>query len=209
MKLQCDWNDAFQQARRGKTSFIEKKMDHVYHNVLYPQIFNLCKSSDLAYDICSIAITKFWEKFYVKEHELPKDVDSYLFIMTRNAYRQYHKMESKRNDIITSLDEDRLKMALENTGRGDYDSNMEYDEKELYYRALENAFNKMGEKCKEILKRNIIEKQKIRSLALEMGFSTENAASQKKISCVKKLKKLVFIELSQLKCESADKYGNK
>ena len=124
---------------------------------------------------------------------LPDNVNGYMYVMTKNALIHYSKTKEKQRKQLIFLEEQELHSVMnKNISLADESDS---SEKEMLHSSLNKAFNRLGERCRELLRMNILEKNTIRKIAPLMGFPTENAATQKKVSCIKKMRKLIYHEI--------------
>ena len=195
------WSSAFEAAFAGKRTLLDEHIHQIYHSFLFPFVKAKTHSDDDCFEICSAVIAKFWEKFYVRQETLPNNVNAYLNTMARNATFHFFNLKTREKKTLSFIDESRLKRIVENDSNGNdpLELNAEHNEKEKLYQALEVAFDKLGERCRDLLRLNILENKRIRDIASLMGFPSPNAATQKKVSCFKKLKKLLYLEIYQQK----------
>lgn len=192
MEYTYQWKEAFEMAFKGKRKLLDEHISHFYTNKLFPLIKTKVKSGDLAHEVCSSTIAKFWKKFYVRKDALPENVNGYLYTMANNSVFYSFKMKKKEREVVNKLKNSTLKdIILGNAVEKDF---TQKSEKEEMYQALDTAWIQMDEKCQKLLKLNILERQTIRSIAPTMSFPSENAATQKKVSCLKKLRKLAYLE---------------
>lgn len=192
MPYNYNWENAFQKARDGNRKLLDRHIKEAYQTVLFPFVKKKSGSSETAKEVCISVVSKFWEKFYVMGEKLPNNVNGYMYIMAKNALLHYMKTKEKQRKKLVFLEEEKLHHILESS----LNTPSKYsEEKEMLYISLNKAFGKIGERCKELLEMNIIEKKTIRKIAPIMGFPSENAATQKKVSCIKKMRKLIYYEI--------------
>lgn len=112
--------------------------------------------------------------------------------MANNSIFYSFKMKEREREIVKELKTSELRDTVLN-GLVERDFT-QTSEKEEMYQALDAAWKFLEERCQKLLKLNMLEKQTIRSIAPIMDFPTENAATQKKASCLKRLRKLAYLE---------------
>ncbi len=193
MSHKYKWNEAFERAFNGDRRLLDEHISQFYNSKLYPIILGRTQSRDTAHEVCSVTMTKFWNKFYIKRDALPDNVNGYIYAMANNAFYQVVGMKSKERDFVNHLKETKILEAI--NGNSNNMEESEAGQMENLYKALELGFAQLGERCRELLNLNILQKQTIRSIAPKMKFPTENAATQKKTKCIKALRKLIYSEI--------------
>ncbi len=195
MSYDYNWPIAFKEAFGGKRHLLDEHCNEVYHTVLLPFIRTKASSESDAKDICSTVIARFWKKFYVNKDMLPENVNGYMVTMSKNALYQFYNTINKKKEWVSLLESnDLVKVAKEDSL--DVLELFGESEEERMYRAFGRAFSSMGEKCKQLLRMNVIEGKRIKEISSILGFPTPNAATQKKVNCLKKLRKLTYLEIN-------------
>ncbi len=195
MDYTFNWSLAFEQAKLQKRKLLDEHIEKAYYDKLVPAVERKMNSKEDVYSVCTLVIKKFWERFYVKEEELPTNVNGYLYMMAMNAVIDYSKMKKKKDQHETELDVSKLNKRMQEHFIDEASLVEANEEKELQYQALEVGFTKLCEKCRALLQKNIFEKQRIKAIYEQLGFKTPNAATKKKITCINQLKKLVYQEI--------------
>lgn len=194
MEQKFNWTLAFEEAHNGNKKLLDKYLENAYHTILIPFISKKAKSISDAEEIASQAITKFWERFYILQEPLPKNVNGYLYTIGVNTQFYYYKMKNKLKKREVNLDMNDLSQAF--TSQLIDNSDLEEQEgKELLFEAIERGLNKMCDTCRALLKLNIFENKKLKDIYESLGIPTANAASKKKIKCINKLIKYAYKEL--------------
>lgn len=194
MEQKFDWILAFEKAHNGNRKLLDKHLKDAYHSILMPFIARKAQSESDAEEICSQAITKFWERFYILKEPLPDNVNGYLYTIGMNTYFYYYRMKNKLKKHEVNLDMNDLSQVF--TSKLADDSNLEEQhEKELMFGAIERGLSKMCETCRNILRMNIFEGKKLKDIYQNLGIPSSNAASKKKIKCINKLIKYAYKEL--------------
>lgn len=196
MEYTYDWPKAFELAKLDKRKLLDEHIEKAYYSKLIPGMTGKLGSKEDAFNICSLVIKKFWERFYIRGEALPKNVNGYLFTMANNAVIDYRKMKNKKREVELDLDLVTNRFQKYFVDQSISDDKVDHEEKENMYNALELAFGNLCSKCKTLLQYNIFEKKKIKTIYQELGFPTPNAATKKKISCINELKKLVYYEFN-------------
>ncbi len=190
MAYEYNWPLAFEDARKDNRKLLDEHIYEVYQSFLLPFAKSKTNSEDAALEICSNVLTKFWEKFYVKQDSIPQDPNRYLNTMLRNAIYYYYNLKNKEEKIISSINSSRFKIIL-----SDEENIEDKEDKEMLLVSLEKAFEQLDEKCKKLIKMNVFKNIKIKDIKSAMGFPTANAATQKKVLCLKNLRKLTYFEI--------------
>ncbi len=172
---------------------MDEHIRRVNDDILFPFLKAKTQSTDDAREICSMVITKFWERFVVRGEEIPKNVNGYIYTMAHNAFINFSKVKDRMMKQHVELKTDRLNNIF--VSDGDSMSTGGKQEEEKMYTALESAFAKLGEKCRKLIKMNVYEKKKIKDIHQELGIPTANAATKKKVSCINNLRKLMYQEI--------------
>ncbi len=202
MSYTFDWRKAFGEAEEENRKLLDEHIGKVYTDKLFPIIRAKAASDDETHMICTLAIKKFWERFFINKEKLPDNVNGYLFRMANNAFLDHRKLKSREKIKTSSVDLEKVNQLLsphfvdDSTTFGQVDP---FEEKEQIYVALEQAFIKLDTKCKDLLKLNFFEKKRIKDIYQQLNIPTANAATKKKDSCLKKLEKFMYKEMYKLK----------
>ena len=203
MEYQFDWSLAFSNAMNNSRKMLDEHMEKAKEIVLLPMLRSKARSQADAEEICSLVITKFWERFYVKEEPLPKNVNGYLYTMANNAMFHFTKMKDRETKQFVNLDIGEMNQVFteeENTSAAF--GNDKHEMKEKLLTALDVSFKHLGDKCKQLLKLFIYEKKKMKDIHKILGIPTPNAATKKKESCINKLRKQMYKEIHTHKIQA-------
>ncbi len=200
MAFKYDWPLAFEKSWAGERRMLDLHIAKVYQELLLPLAISKTHSMEMAEDVCSDVITKFWKKFHKNRDPLPENVNAYLNTMTQHSVFYFFNMKKKKSSLVEYMDDESLRLLVEK----DISSNHEFhsgmsDEELKLKQILSRAFHSIGETCRELLRLNVIEKERISRIWSKLGFSTPNAATQRKVACLKKMRKLMFQDYQNLK----------
>lgn len=200
---QFDWKSAFEAARQGRRTILDEHIDEAREAVLLPMLRAKTRSLHDAEEVMSLVITKFWERFYVKEETLPDNVNGYLYTMANNAFFHYSKKQDKKKKQFVNLDIGEMNRVFEERGGNEsaFGNHNKHQEKERLLTALESSFKELGEKCRKLLTLFIYEKKRMKDIYQLLGIPTANAATKKKESCINNLRKLMYKEIHHFKQE--------
>lgn len=158
----------------------------ILYTEVYPKIKGYIKhnngSLEDAQDAFQEGLAIFYKQWHQGKIDPEKDIESYLFIVTRNVwFNMLHKNKKSANHIDA--------IELKNTA-GDTDilSLIITEERNQYIGKLLEA---LGSKCKEILISSIFYKKSMLEIVAEMGYANENAAKSTNYRCKQKLIELI------------------
>ncbi len=191
MPYSYNWRDAFNLAFDGKRQKLEEHIRVFYDEHLIPALKSKTKSDVEAHEIASAVIAKFWEKFYIGQSPLPDNVNGYIYVMANNAFLHHCHVKKRISDKLSFFDTERMREVMDKGMAVEKDWGVN-DEQFRLYQVLDRVLDEIGHRCKELLDKNIVQRMTIREIAPLMEFPTENAATQKKASCMKKLRKILF-----------------
>lgn len=202
MEYQFNWSLAFNEAMdKNNRQILDEHMEKAKEFVLLPMLRSKARSKADAEEICSLVITKFWERFYVKEESLPKNVNGYLYTMANNAMFHFTKKKDKNTKQFVNLDIGEMNHVFtDDQGNAAFGDN-KHEMKEKLLIALESSFKNLGDKCRLLLKLFIYEKKKMKDIHKILGIPTPNAATKKKESCINNLRKQMYKEIHTHKIE--------
>lgn len=203
MNYQFNWSSAFETAFNGSRRLLDEHIDKAKDQVLMPMLRAKARNNNDAEEVASLVITKFWERFFVKEEVLPDNVNGYLYTMANNAFFHHSKMKDKHTKQFLNLDIGEMNQVFEGKvgEQPTFSSQNVHDEKEKLFQALEDSFKNLGDKCKQLLKMFIFEKKKMKDIHKVLDIPTANAATKKKESCINKLRKLMYKEIHNHKIQ--------
>lgn len=205
MAYEYNWFLAFKEANEDNRSLLDEHIHEVYQSFLLPFAKSKTNSESAALEICSNVLTKFWEKFYIRKDAIPDDPNRYLNTMLRNAIYYHYNLKNREEKIISSIDSSQFKVMLSNQTSILSQTDEDLEKKEFLLVSLERAFKNLDEKCRKLIKMNVFENIKIKDIKSVMGFPTANATTQKKVLCLKNLRKLTYFEIQNQNKEAYEK----
>jgi len=195
MNDKLNWKEAFDEALKGDRKLLDQKIKLAYEEIILPaikpKIRNISESKDLANEV----ILKFWDRFYVVGEPLPQNVNGYLYTMATNKVYKHTQVQSKLKVNRVDLDDVNFKCVLNKITAPD--DSEEMNEKESKYQAIERAVAQLCNTCKKIVQFCYFERRKLKDCYQELGIPSANAASKKKVNCLKKLIKFTYKELRE------------
>lgn len=206
------WEKVVDQAKAGNVRQFEKALLKLFENKAKGPLIKLTGSSELAWEVYSLAISKFWEKFVVESNELPsQNIEGYIYNMARNAHFDLIRKQNKKKQIdYKTIDFNEVETYLKNNYSKDLPISeetllKEQDVKLMQFKALENALKKLCKSCQLIFEKNFFEGKKLKEIHSEINYGgTYQAIVKKKNRCVKKLTRYFFEELYKIKNHSND-----
>ncbi len=157
-------------------------LNHLYQSAL-PQIMKyICLNNgdeDEAKDIFQDAVVSLFTTVRLGKFEQGKDVNGFLYFVSRNLWINRIKRRNKQLDIskmqMQPLEESHLAVIITK------------EKEEL----IEQFMSKVGDKCKQILKYVIYDNLSMREVAQKMNFAGETVAKSTHYRCKQKLMELV------------------
>ncbi|MDO7135437.1 hypothetical protein [Algibacter lectus] len=165
---------------------------------LLPKLTALTNSRDDAQDVFITSMHKFWERFVIKQEELPLNSIAYIYMMCRNAW--LHKKRQPWNSVILvdnnayNLNKAKNDILVTEQEKIDLENDIS-----LKHKALSIAINELCDKCKKLIEAELDNNIKLKDLQQEMGYNNYQALVQAKYNCKKRLVKKVTEALINLK----------
>lgn len=157
----------------------------IYVNNYYMvENFVLCNggSKDDAKDLFQDVVIAFYNNVKSNKVILKSKISTYIYSIARNQWLK-HIRDNKK---VT-------KLSFENTENmsdtNDVFKAMVYSEEQVMIARL---LNSTGQKCKQLLQMFYFEKMKMKKIALELGYASEQVAKNQKSKCMKKIKAIVL-----------------
>ncbi len=202
-----DWNHIVNEGRVGNEAPFNALLQPLYDADFKWQLLKVTQSEEMAFEVFLNAMTKFWERFILKKEHLPKgNIKGYIHNMARNNFLDLKRKDNRKSNLKTVELDDTL---LGFSAKGLSEENMYVNRQESVdgqtsenrkLRSLSTAIGKLCDDCKTLIERNVFEGEKLKSLKIEMGYTgSYQAIVEKKKRCIKKLTKLFFVELNQMK----------
>lgn len=131
----------------------------------------------------------FYTKIQKEEFKEQSSLQTYLIGICKNLWLSKRRQESRRAEIIAGIKSITL---IENENPG---TTLLMKEKETL---LEKVFNKVGEKCKDILSLSRLG-YNAKEIAKKTGYKNENVVGKKKSNCIRALRELMLDEPNLVK----------
>jgi RNA polymerase sigma factor (sigma-70 family) len=147
-----------------------------------------------AEDIFQEAMIILFEQSQNADFRLTCTIGTYLFSVGKHLWYKRLQMLQKRPYVLQDFS-----AAAEG---GAEDSAYEdaigvYEERELHFRQLEAALEKLGSPCKEVLSAYYQDNKSMSELAFLFGYTNPDNAKTQKYKCLTRLKKIFFGLLAQ------------
>lgn len=149
-----------------------------YYPVVKKLIIRNSGTSEDAEDIYQEALIILIRKVTSTEFELTSSLDTYLYSICRFLWSEQLRKKSKT--ITVEFDAEKATVLL---------SDLETLHKtELETKMAENAFQLLGQKCKQLLQLFYVKKMAFKEIAIKMDYHTEKVAKNQKYRCLEKAK---------------------
>jgi len=192
-----NWKKAFSNAFNGNRSLLDSSILLAYNDIVIPTIRSKTNSLAQVMDLANEVLAKFWQRFYVLEESLPENVNGYLYIMAMNKAFQHNKLQAKLRKQKVELDDRDLERQFNSLEEENTVARLEDNEDK--YIAMQRAVKRLCETCKNLIDISYFKKVKLKNSFAELGFTSANAASKKKVRCLNKLIKYAYEELNSKK----------
>ncbi len=133
-----------------------------------------------AADIFQDAIIVFYEKIRLKELTLSCSIRTYLYSVCKNLWRNSLRRQKRLTGIDDTIES--IPIPAESL------TIVETNERQTLVAEL---MNRLGDDCKRVLTLFYFERQRMKTIAEQMGFANEQVAKNKKSNCMKRLKALL------------------
>ena len=190
------WIEAVENARMGNESLFNKVVTSNFKQHFYTPILHITKDKGMVEEIYILSITKFWERFVLWGEELPQsNIQGYIFQMARNAFFEVKRKQSTiKASFIMSVDATEIYEvygAYVSENEAYTDTTTDSDQHVLL-RSVFDAMGQLDPLCHEIIEKNILENNLLKTIKEELALSgTYNSIVKKKKRCIKKLKELL------------------
>lgn len=186
-----------ESAIEGNEAPFNQYIENVCHELL-PKLIAITSSVEDAKDVFIRSVQKFWERFVLQQETLPDNPIAYLFMMCKNAW-----LMQKRNkwNLVTLIDEPYKYGDIESNENPLSEKERSIHEEEYFMKqkALTLAMEKMSGKCKALIETELDNRVKLKDLQNDLGFTNYQALVQAKYNCKKRLIRLVFDVLKELR----------
>ena len=168
-----------------RTGDNNKALNHLYDESLAKVRQYILKNSgsrDDANDIFQDAVIILFNQVRLNKFNEAYSIDSFMYSVGRNLWIDKIRREKK----FTSYESPEQFASI--SGDLDHLDDLISKEKTL---AMKNVFNKLDEKCRQILNYVIHEKYSMKEIKDKMGYTSENVAKTTHYRCKQYLKELV------------------
>ncbi len=167
---------------------IRNNKDHLVFNELYKSSFQKIKGFVLksggqvedVKDIFQDALLTLIKKVKDGSYEQRSEIDGFLYGVARNMW--YYKLRQKKN----TSDIDDFQEIKASDQRADF-----YVYESERSQLIQGLFERLGQRCKELLTASIFDGKSLKEICAELGFSSINSAKTKNYKCKQRLIKLV------------------
>ncbi len=137
-----------------------------------------------AEDIYQEALIVFYKKVNEAGFELTSSINTYLYSICRFMWLKSRKQPKQ---VFVEFDN----VLIEET---EFVTEIETENK---YRLSEKVISELGERCKELLLQFYFHSKKLKDIAVQMGYNSENTAKNQKYKCLESAKnKLQALKLN-------------
>lgn len=130
------------------------------------------EAEDIYHEALFILINKLKDPEFI----LTSSVNTFLFGICKHKYISLNRAKNKEK--LLDVDEPQ---------KEDIEAAIKEDRK---YEAAQNAFQKLEESCKKLLKAFYVDGKKMKQIAVEFGFSSDKVAKTQKYRCLESAKKI-------------------
>jgi len=134
------------------------------------------KSED-AQDIFQEALIVFYNKANQSDFKLTSSINTYLYSVCKFMWQK--QIRDKKEFVDTT-------MLSESVNEEEIVSEIEFENK---CKQAEQAISELGEKCKQLLMLFYFKSMKLKDIAKQMGYTSENIAKSQRYKCLEAAKK--------------------
>jgi len=163
----------------------EMGLKTIYVNNYYMvENFILCHggTKEDAKDVFQDVVIAFYNNIKGKKITLKSKISTYIYSIARNQWLK-HVRDNKKTIVLEAEVVNKVSDS-ENA----FES-MVYSEEQLM---IAKILSTAGEKCKHLLQQFYFEKLKMKKIASNLGYASEQVAKNQKSKCMKKLKAIVL-----------------
>lgn len=118
-----------------------------------------------------------------------KNIQSYLVVTSLNHWRKLYIKTKKRNE-----QNDQIRLYFYHYLPGFDEGEDESNNLESKHQQIDQAFQQLSEKCKQIISQFYLENKTMAEIAKHMGFNTALVAATVKYRCLNRLKKMIHTD---------------
>jgi len=152
-----------------------------YQSVITTLVQKNGGSKEDALDIFQDALIIFCKRIWEGNFKLTSKIDTYLYSICYNLWR--NELE-KRNRRMASNSNSEMQLV-------DDDHMHELIEKESKIKQIETVLRKIGDPCMKLLKLFYYEALKMKEIAKQLGYKSEQTAKAQKYKCIERAKKMI------------------
>lgn len=159
----------------------EEKALEILYKVLLPKVKIICKkyrANDIdAYDVFQESIIRLYD--YVKQDKFNTSytIEAFVLTVAKNKIIDTLRKKKTRSEVVIEDFSTPKELIIEN------DILLATEKKN----AIEQLFDSIGEKCKELLLLRKYDKRSMTEICQIMGFSSEDSAKSQTYKCKQKL----------------------
>ena len=164
------------------------------HAYCLPRLNKLTQSKADAEDVFMEAAYQFWSDLKAGKIKDQRNLKALLLVMAKNRYISLQRKRKRKSLQEHSTDPVLMHQNAKAPKHESFDPLVEAEEEQealLADQQRKTAFNKamqkLDTKCRELLMRFIVEKERLKSLQESMGFASVDAVKMAKYRCKKKL----------------------
>jgi RNA polymerase sigma factor (sigma-70 family) len=147
-----------------------------YFPVVKKMILNNGGRSEDAEDIYQEALIVFYKKAAAIDFKLTSSINTYLYSISRFMWKDQLKKQHKQT--FTDLEKEQVD-AFEFVAE---------IETENQFKLAEKVISELGDRCKELLILFYFQSEKMKDIAIKMGYTSENTAKNQKYKCLEAAK---------------------
>lgn len=193
---ESDISAIINQAIQGNEFLFDCFFENTFQKLL-PKLISLTKSKEEAQEVYVISMHKFWERFVIKQQELPHNSIGYIYIMCKNAW-----LHQKKNWNPVEINHTSYQHLTPDKNQYDQSTEKEMDDHLLKHKALSLALEQLSPKCKKLIENELDNQIKLKDLQGDLGFINYQALVQAKYNCKKRLIQKVHEFLMDLKTKT-------
>jgi RNA polymerase sigma factor (sigma-70 family) len=158
-----------------------------------PRLLNLTTNMADIEDVFAEAIARFWVKYQQGEIQHQDNLNGLVYVMAKNLWLNQLRKRQQFEPTL-SLDDDNRPIQ---TG-GEWDEAIlkltESPNEDQQTEMLTRAWKKLENKCQELLKATVIERERQQELLAKMDYKNTDTVKAAKYRCLQSLKKLYYQE---------------
>lgn len=159
------------------------------YGMIQSLVLNNNGSHEDAADIFQEAMIVLYEKSLLPDFQLTCRLKTFFYSICRRLWLK--KLQQSQGKVIkVEFLEDTVPVE---------DEVSFHEERQVHYRMMEQAMEKLGEPCRSLLQAYYILKKPMQQIAAEFGYTNAENAKTQKYKCLVRLKKLFFTDYKNVK----------